>query len=175
LHQIQILNDRLKITGGLFMKNKISFLLLILALLEIIISSGCGNNNGITTLPSINTPTNNNTSNCFITFRVEWPKNGKSGKCFISSGSEKNNLIASVTSDTKQVIIKVRKAPLEGQEDNPNIYMEHGFGSILYPAYNEVILGPFPAIEVIVRAEAYSKLGSTSPDNFIIHKRKECN
>jgi len=144
------------------MEKKLIITLAILTIISLIIAVGCGDSGDTMINPTSQGNTVNNPENngAYIKVNITWPQDGIEGKCIISSGNE-NTLTASMPGGTMQVIVRVRPVPDPNSPtyvDDPNNYLENGYAEILKPE-EKVILGPLPAMHVIVRAEAHDRYG----------------
>lgn len=88
------------------MKCKLLLSLLSLIIVSLIISSGCGGENGITQPSSSLTPAVSDKI-AYIIINVKWPKRDIPGSFIISSSDNKNELTASMTEDTKRIEIRI--------------------------------------------------------------------
>ena len=91
-------------------------IILILATFALIIAAGCGGGNDDIVTPSSLQNTNDNieSSGGYISINVIWPQEGLSGKCIMSSGSDDNNLTASMPGGTQYILFELR------ERDNPS-------------------------------------------------------
>jgi hypothetical protein len=146
------------------MKKQIFLSLLLVAIVTISILIGCGgNNNGIT--PSlISTPTVNPSGYGYLTITVVWPQGqSNSNKLIISSSKDGKNLIASsVPYGTTQIVVTVydEKTYVDLNDYTKLIYLPNGIHTFNWdPSYigptAPVEIGPLPAIDAIVRADAF--------------------
>jgi len=82
------------------------YLFLLLNLFTLIISSGCGGENGITQSSSLLTsPASGKIA--YITINVKWPETNVSGSYIISSKDNKGELTASMTKDTRRIEVRI--------------------------------------------------------------------
>ncbi|MEQ8224461.1 MAG: Ig-like domain-containing protein [Candidatus Eremiobacterota bacterium] len=90
------------------MQDKLSLTLLfitIFAIIVFIISSGCGGENGITQPPSLTPLASDKIA--YITLNVKWPERDIPGSFVISSKDNKNELVASMTKDTRRIEVRI--------------------------------------------------------------------
>ena len=98
----------------------------------------------------------------YININVIWPQEGLSGKCIMSSGSDDNNLTASMPGGTQYILFELR------ERDNPsNIFEFEEAPRIDWPN-DRTTIGPIPVVWITVRADAYdgnNNLLSTSEED----------
>jgi hypothetical protein len=160
------------------MRNKLYLTILLITLLTFIIIPGCGgDNNGVTPISSVITPTPANSISedavGYITIKIVWPQAGKSGKCIISSENVEKSLTASMTDDTNGITVKVRN---KNNEDPDSYFSVGGYYVFIRRSGEDSItktLGPLPAIDVIIRAEAEHNDPYTGNNYFINASEEE--
>jgi hypothetical protein len=143
------------------MKIKLYFLLLLITLISFIIIPGCGGgSNSVNPTSSITTPTPTGAFG-YITINIAWPQRSKDEKkCLLTLKNNNKELTASMPTDTETVVVKIRDF---NDKDDPNALLDPNHATRIFywgpGTENEDvydILGPLPAIKVIVRAEAYN-------------------
>ena len=113
------------------MQTKLLLTVLILTILALIISYGCGGGSGTTQPSSLVTPTPNMTDNmAYITINIKWPEQGMAGKLSISSKDEKD-ITASMPNGTNRIDVKVYnfkdKDPNTPVDFAPNSFLAGGY------------------------------------------------
>ncbi|MEQ8186982.1 MAG: hypothetical protein ABRQ39_03330 [Candidatus Eremiobacterota bacterium] len=175
------------------MKIKVLLTLLIITLITIAIICGCGGGSGTTQPASLVTPTPDYTDTgtgdtAYITVRVKWPEQGKTGNMRTVSENGKDLTTSMIPSGTK--IIDIYVIDYTDNPNNPNVPWDKVVASgnihegeiektISIPVATKIIgkptpgapnqgsTGPPPAIRVKMLAEAFNEFDETHPTSRI--------
>jgi hypothetical protein len=137
-----------------------------MTLLSFIIISGCGgDNNGVTSISSISTPTPDSSVSGgnvgYITVKIIWPQGGQEGKCLISSEDNEKDITASMPLEINRVVVS-----FYDKTDNTGVPLINGTHEFIWgigKLEEKYTFGPLPAIEAIVKAEAFGEESTTVP------------